>query len=68
MDKYDKYIFRSEETKVEALGWNDVKIACTNGESSGGLDIWTNKELHMLSDEAFKWITKWMQQIEDNRA
>ena len=68
MNKYDKYILKSEETSVEALDWKDVKVACQNSETAGGLDILTKKELHMPSDEGFKWITKWMQRVEDNRA
>ena len=68
MSKYRKYVFKGEETKIESLDWNDAKSACSNSETADGLDIWTKKALRMLSDEGFKWITKWMQQIEDNRA
>ena len=27
--------------------------------------MWTRKEFHMISDDGFKWITKWTQKIED---
>ena len=65
MEEYKDHIFKSEEVKVEPLDWKDFKYACSNSESAGGLDVWTKKEFHMSSDEGFKLITKWMQQIED---
>ena len=63
--KYKDYIFKSEEFQVKNLDWRNVKAACGNVESAGSLDTWTKKELNMLSDEAFIWITKWLQSIED---
>ena len=63
--KYSKYIYKQEEEQTQPLEWRDVKFACSNTNSAGGLDVWTKKEPHMLSDEGFKWITQWLQLIED---
>ena len=65
MTKYKDYIFQEQEEQVEPLDWKDVKNACSNTNSAGGLDVWTKKEFHMIYDEGFKWITKWLQLIED---
>ena len=42
MDKYENHIFKNEEENVEPLDWKDVKNACSNINSAGGLDVWTN--------------------------
>ena len=65
MVKYRKYIYNQNEEQIQPLDWRDVKFACNNTNSAGGLDVWTKKELHMISDEGFKWITQWLQLIED---
>ena len=65
MVKYRKYIYNQNEEQIQPLDWRDVKFACNKTNSAEGLDVWTKKELHMISDEGFKWITQWLQLIED---
>ena len=68
MQKYDKYIFKSDKKEIGTLNWQDVKQACLKDtDSSGGLDAWTKKELQWVSDEAFKLLTEWMKTIERTR-
>ena len=50
MNKYQDYIYKQKEEHIEPLDWKDVKNACSNTNSAGGFDIWTKKELHMISD------------------
>ena len=59
------YIYNQKKEQIQPLDWRDVKFACSNTNSAGGLDVWTKKELHMIYDEGFKWITQWLQLIED---
>ena len=65
MAKCKEHMFKGKEEQVEPLDWRDVKNGCSNTNSAGGLDVWTKKERHMISEDGFKWITKWMQLIED---
>ena len=67
-NKYRDYIYKGDAFPIEDLDWKNVKAACSNVESAGSLDTWTKKELNMLSDEASKWITKWLQSIENEGA
>ena len=68
MKKYDKYIFKAKEFKVEKLKWEDVKTACTsNIETAGGLDAWTKRDLAWISDKGFQWLTRWFTKIEKTK-
>ena len=68
MQKYDEHIYKADKMTIEELRWEDVKKACLKDiDSSGGLDVWTKRAFHWISDEGFKLLTEWMKAIERTR-
>ena len=65
MKKYHKYIFQSEEFKVEKITVEDLIQTCrVNTNSAAGLDGWKPKDLALLSNEGLQVIADLLNEIE----
>ena len=63
--KYHTHIYQAPPTTVPDITWEEIKFACTHGNSSApGMDGWTKLDLSWLSDKAFQWLATCFKSIE----